>query len=93
MDEIIKTLKGADNEATESPYWLIIDPSGPNMKTKSSEVANCITGPFFCRQDAEDHLAARRYNFSPRTVVWCLSGYWSHKYKTFCREIEIGRLP
>lgn len=87
FSEIENTLKAADNEGTDSPYWLIIDPKGRNIKTRVDDIANCITGPFFSRDDAEAHLKARRYNFSERAGVWCFSGYWSHKYKTALRGL------
>lgn len=87
MDEIITTLTTANNEATESPYWLILDPQ-QNMGCSYGVLASQITGPFFCREDAEAHLQARRYAFSKRAVVYCLSGYWSYKYKSFYRALE-----
>jgi len=108
MEEIINTLKSADNEGTESPYWLIIDPSAvtdflswrdgretiyasldkENIARIADQIPNCITGPYFSRSDAESHLKARRYAFSKKAYVYCHSGYWSHKYKTFYREIR-----
>ena len=90
MQEIIDTLKSADNEATESPYWLILDPP-QNMRCNINEMAVGISGPFFCREDAEDFLAATRYNFSSRARVYCCSGYHSAKYKRLCRSLKIGR--
>jgi len=86
-NEIIKTLKTADNEATESPYWLILDPE-QNMRCDVHWLASQITGPFFCREDAEAHLQARGYDFTNRARVYCLSGYWSAKYKAFYRALE-----
>ena len=88
MEEIMNTLKKADNEATQSPYWLILDPQ-QNMKCDIHWLASQITGPFFCREDAENHLATRRYAFSARAKVYCLSGCWSYKYKTLCRSLKI----
>lgn len=85
---IEETLKLADNEGTDSPYWLIIDPSGRNIKTKADDIAHCITGPFFSREDADLHLKNRRYNFSGRTEIWALSGYWSSKYKNAYRDLK-----
>ena len=82
FDEIISTLEKADNEATDAPYWLILDPSGPNIKTRGEQIAHCITGPFFSREDAQLHLKQRHYSFSKRTIVYCLSGHWSQKYKS-----------
>lgn len=109
VETIIKTLKATDNEGTESPYWLIIDPSNLGLSWKDGDetvfaaldeenvhrtghrVTDCITGPFFSREDAAQHLKARRYAFSDQTFVYCHSGYASRKYKTFCQEIEVGK--
>ena len=88
IDSIIETLKSADNEATESPYWLILDPH-QNMSCDYHQMAGHIEGPFFCREDAEDHLKSRRYAYSDRAVVYCLSGYWSYKYKALCRSLNL----
>jgi hypothetical protein len=85
-NEILETLKAADNESTAAPYWLIIDPS-QMMRPDCHTVAGMITGQFFCREDAQSHLEARRYNFSKRAVVYCHSGYWSKKYKDLCGTI------
>jgi len=86
-DEIAETLRKADNEATRAPYWLILDPK-QNMSLDHHWMGSMITGPFFCRKDAEDFLAATRYNFSKRAVVYCLSGYQSRKYDNFVKEIR-----
>lgn len=86
--EIVKTLKAADNESTDSPYWLILDPE-QNMSCNPHYMANGITGPFFSREDAEGHLSIRRYGFSKNAVVYCLSGYASSKYKNFHRGLKI----
>lgn len=88
MNEVVDTLKHADNEATDSPYWLILDPS-QNMQRDPAYLAAEITGPFFCREDAEDHLKSRRYAFSDRAVVYCNSGFRSKKYKQLCRAIRL----
>lgn len=89
LKEFIETLKLADNEGTESPYWLILDPE-QNMGRNPHYLASQITGPFFSREDAETHLKNRGYGFSGRAVVYCLSGYWSLKYKNLCREIRVS---
>ena len=88
-DNIIKTLSEADNEATESPFWLILDPR-QMFRCNVHELASMITGPFFCREDAEKHLKARSYAFSKHAKVYCHSGYWSQKYKNLCRKLRIG---
>jgi len=76
------------NEGTEAPWWAIVDPR-QNLKTDKAGVANIasmITGPFFSRESAENHLSARRYNFGKNAAVWCFSGYWSHEYKMAIRD-------
>ncbi len=75
----------ADNEMTEAPYWLIID---PHKMTEPSvdEVAGMITGPFFSREDAQAHLEARRHHFSSRACVYCHTGYASQVYATAWRK-------
>lgn len=89
INEIIKTLAGADNEATRAPYWLILDPR-QMLDCDPDALASMITGPFFSRPDAEAFLQATRYNFSKRAVVYCHSGNYSSKYDLLCREAEAG---
>lgn len=75
----------ADNEMTEAPYWLIIDPQ--QMMTPSvDEVASMITGPFFGRAEGEAHLEDRRYAFSKRACVYCHSGHASRVYREAWRK-------
>jgi hypothetical protein len=88
--EIITTLKKADPEGTESPYWLILDP-GQNMDCSIHRLASQITGPFFSREDARAHLEARRHAFGKRAHVYCMSGYWSEKYRNLNRTINRER--
>jgi hypothetical protein len=88
-DDIINTLKNVDCEATESPYWLILDPK-QNMDCNIDMLASQITGPFFCRKDAEEFLKGTRYNFSKRANVYCCSGYGSSKYMALCRVLKVG---
>lgn len=88
MKTIIGTLTEADNEGTRCPYWLILDPN-QNMSCNLHYMAGGITGPFFCREDAEQFLKATRYNFSDRAVVYCLSGHNSRKYEAVCNEARI----
>ena len=87
IKEIIDTLKSADNEATDSPYWIIIDPH-QMFRCDVFEVASMITGPFFSRPDAQSFLDRTKYNFSKHARVFCHSGYHSIKYKSFYRSIE-----
>jgi hypothetical protein len=88
-NEIIKTLKQSDNMATESPYWLILDPR-QNMRCSIDNLASQITGPFFSGEDAHAHLEARKHAFSERAKAYCMSGYWSSKYNALCRAIKPG---
>jgi hypothetical protein len=85
---ITGTLEKADNEATAAPYWLILDPK-QNMRCSVHELAGQISGPFFCRKDAQDYLGARRYAFSDKAVVYCCSGHHSRKYELLCRELKV----
>jgi hypothetical protein len=73
------------NEGTESPYWLIIDPRQA-MRCDVAEIASMITGPFFSREAAENHLRNRRYAFGKNAGVWCHSGYSSAQYKYACKQ-------
>lgn len=68
-----------DPEGTANPYWLIIDPH-QMFKPDSHTVAGMITGPFFSREAAQQHLTARRYAFGKHAVVYCHSAYWSNEY-------------
>lgn len=91
MQEIIETLTTCDNEFTNAPYWLIID---TNEKTEIGgfrEVAAMITGPFFCRKDAQDYLDSQRHNFSSGAKVFCKSGHQSAKYLRLWRSVESSR--
>jgi hypothetical protein len=78
-----------DNEATESPYWLILDPK-QNMNCDIHQLAGQITGPFFSRESAENHLKSRRYNYTKRAHVYCLSGYYSFDYKMALRQAKLN---
>ena len=92
MREITLQVDLEHPEATDSPYWLIIDPS-QNFRTDGSGVhaiASMITGPFFSRVVAESHLSHRKYAFSRNARVYCLSGYPSSQYKSACREAMRG---
>jgi len=77
-----------NNEGTESPWWLIIDPK-QNFNVSNQglhNIAGMITGPFFSRSSAQAHLDGRRYNFSANAKVFCHSGYWSYEYKNALRR-------
>jgi hypothetical protein len=68
-----------DTEGTANPYWLIIDPH-QMLKPDCHSVATMITGPFFSREVAQQHLDARRYAFGKHAAVYCHSAYWSKQY-------------
>lgn len=59
-----------------------------NIRSVANYIPNCITGPFFSRADAEEHLKARGYEFGKDAYVYCHSGYWSQKYKALCRSFR-----
>jgi hypothetical protein len=102
MNEIIETLRKADNEGTESPWWMLIDPKNiydtiagvaehgdtPDMSYVLNAIAFAVEGPFFSREDAETYLKNRRYAYSDEAKVWCGSGYRSQKYKAFYRKLK-----
>ena len=86
-ETILLSFPKTKSEATDSPYWLILDPH-QMMKPDVFDLSSMITGPFFSRAEAENHLSARRYAFGKHARVFCLSGYWSDRYKKAWREAE-----
>lgn len=69
-----------NNEGTDCPYWLIIDPE-QMLKPRANIVAmNMIYGLFFSREEAEEELKNKNYFYSKRAEVWCLSGNRSKQY-------------
>ena len=86
--EIIETLKGADNEGSRAPWWSIIDPK-QLFELDHHKVASMVTGPFYCRKDAEEFLQRTKYNFSKHARVFCHSGCYSKKYENLCRALKI----
>lgn len=87
METIKQALLNADNEATRAPYWMILNPR-QNMDCCIHNLASMLTGPFFCREDAEKFLKGTRYNFGARAAVYCLSGCNSRKYDQLYEAIE-----
>lgn len=79
-----------DNEGTSAPWWVIINPKQNLSKSKEAthNIASMITGPFFSRQEAEDHLTARSHAFGRNAVVYCMSGYWSWEYSEAIKKAE-----
>jgi hypothetical protein len=76
--------RSKDSEFTAYPFWLIINPK-QMLKPDCHTVAGMITGPFFSRESAQNHLETRRYAFGKNAVVYCCSGYWS---KDFCKVYD-----
>jgi hypothetical protein len=89
-----------DNESTDSPWWILIDPHNiremmegvaedgevPDEKRILTTIAFSIEGPYFSRKEAEDYLKSRKYNYSGAARVWCHSGYRSEHYKNAIRQ-------
>jgi hypothetical protein len=84
--ELIYTLQKADNEGTEAPYWLILDPK-QNMNCDIHNLAFQITGPYFSREDAENFLWSNSHTFGKNADVFCVSGCYSEKYFDFYKKI------
>ena len=68
------------HESTSFPWWVILDPR-QNMRRCYDSLGSQVTGPYFSRKEAEDFLHMTRYNFSPRAVVYCMSGTYARQYK------------
>lgn len=71
-----------ENEATRSPWWVIINPS-QNLRTDEQgiyAIASMITGPFFSREEAENTLKRTRYNYNKYAKVFCMSGCYTVQY-------------
>ncbi len=91
-----------DNEGTESPWWVLIDPRAiqtmmegcaehgevPSADRILSSIAFSIEGPFFSRKEGEDYLKARAYDYSKNAGVWCSSGYRSAQYRNAIRAAD-----
>lgn len=88
MPQITLTIS-EKNEGTAAPYWLIIDPK-QMMRPDAFNVADMITGPFFSREEATEHLASRPHAFSSKAIVYCHSGHASIQYKLACRGAGLG---
>jgi len=88
VDKILDALEDSDNEGTRAPYWLILDPI-QNMRLDIHQLAAQISGPFFSRKDAQDHLDSTRYNYSEHARVYCCSGAYSKKYSNLCEYLDL----
>ena len=68
-------------EATDYPVWLI-------MSGKFHDRYHA--GPWFSREAADEHLAAKRHRYPKSAVVYCASGHMSADYRHLC---ETGKVP
>lgn len=68
-------------ESTSFPWWAILDSAMLGGGRSVDRLAGAITGPFFSRDEAEAELGRRRYDYSDKAVVYCLSGCNSGRYK------------
>jgi len=83
----IKLTVSGKNECCSAPWWLIINPH-QSMRCDVHDIASMITGPFFSREEAQQHLTARRYAFGKHAKVYCHSGSWTHQYKNATKAIS-----
>lgn len=88
-----------ENESTESPWWMLIEPNIlfemfeaaaehgeiPDKDRIRTAIAYSVEGPFFSRKEGEDYLKTRSYDYTQSAKVWCASGYRSHQYKEAIR--------
>lgn len=78
------------NESTSHPFWIIIDPR-QNFHTGNQglhNIAGMITGVWFSREAAEEHLKAHRYNFGENARVYCHSGCYSQDWVELSKELK-----
>ena len=75
-------------EATAYPYWIIIDPKYVGLCSMDQRVhcvAHAITGPFFSREAAVEHMDQARHHFSKHAKVYCASGHTSWQWQHLLR--------
>ena len=53
---------------------------------EAGDLVSVVTGPFLSRKSAERYLERRRYAFSDRAQVWCLSGHESADWRGLCMQ-------
>lgn len=75
------------NEGTRAPWWMILDPQG-SRRGDVGGLAAQIRGPFFSREEAQEHLDAIRHKVGPDALVWCDSGHESAQY---ARAYELAK--
>jgi hypothetical protein len=90
-----------ENEGTANPYWIIIDPNeeeeedlncfedGEDYKTKKGGINNIafmVTGLFFSREEAENYIKNKSYNYSRNAKVYCYSAVYDCQYSRKMRD-------
>ena len=85
----IKIDVSMENEGTDSPWWVIVDPKQMMSPDPFMVMMSMVTGPFFSREEAALVLKSRRHHFSPRAVVYCASGCDTIQYREQYRKAEI----
>lgn len=73
-------------EATEHPWWAILDTTDPIRKGAIHQLANAVTGPFFSRESAQQALDNARHRYGDKAEVYCFSGYRSPDWRALCEE-------
>ena len=79
-----------ENEDTDSPWWVIVDPKQMMSPDPYYVMMGMITGPFFSREEAAAVLKSHRHNFSSRAVVYCASGCDAPQYRKSYHSAERG---
>ena len=72
--------KAEDNEATAFPWWAITE------GFRGREIL--LAGPYFNREDADEYLEAKRYNFGEKARVYCFSGSQSHVWRAALKAAQ-----
>lgn len=90
LEQAAARIASGDNEATAAPWWAILCPhklgSRPGYRTVHL-MGSAIIGPFFSREDAEQHRQARIHDYGETSSVYCLSGYHSGDYHDFADAV------
>ncbi len=79
-----------DHEGTRTPFWIIIEPR-QNLYTDRDGVINIksmITGLWFSREAAENHLKTNRYNYNKHAMVYCHAGCYSQDWEDAVKNGE-----
>lgn len=67
-------LVNGGSEGTDSPWWHI-----SSKGLRGQRVIHA--GPWFSREAANEHFAAKRHRYPKSASVWCASGYMSWDFK------------